>query len=356
MRSSTSSSDVASAGVSAPAATPARTPLLDRRVWIGLLVIFAALEIFTRTWLFSVSKDFRRFRAYPARARALIEAQGALRVALIGNSATDRGVDARIVEGALAAGGRPARADLFVADQSRIDTWRFVFERFFAAPGLRPDLVVVTFYENDLEDGNPVEIGRLAQFFTTVRDWPEVMSVNLHGLDDRASFAISSFWATFAASDRVRERLLAALVPDFRAHSERVNGVIFEHEHRRDRPAALDGAPGAVAARAPTFVALRHLLDRAAASGVGLCFVAYPTLIENGRAPYELSPGLPEVLHGAGAGFVDLRGLPILRPEHYADEVHLTEEGRAIYSRAFGSALAHAIAGGVPGRTTSFTR
>ena len=258
MRSSTSSSE---AVVAAPAVRAVRVRLLDRRVWVGLALIFIALEIFTRSWLFSVSKDFRRFRSYPARAQALVAAPGAMRVAMIGNSATDRGVDGRVVESELGAStpGRPTRADLFVADQSRIDTWRFVFERYFAAPALHPDLVVVTFYENDLEDGNPVEIGRLAQFFTGIGDWPEVMTVNLHSLDDRVIFAASSVWATFAASDRIRERLLGALVPDFREHSERVNMVIYEHEHRR--------ADAGAAARAPSFVALQRLVDRAAGGG-----------------------------------------------------------------------------------------
>ena len=279
MRSSTSSS-------SGP-----RVPLLDRRVWVGLLLVFALLELGTRFRLFNMSKDFRRFRAYPARAQALVEGPGPLRIAFIGNSATDRGVDAGVVEAAMAAHGRPAHANLFVADQSRIDTWRFIFERYFAAPGLRPELVVVTFYENDLEDGNPVEIGRLAQFFTTVHDWPEVLSVNLHGLDDRVSFIVASGWATYAASDRIRERFYEAVVPNFQADAARINAVIYAHEARA-RPARP--------APPPTFVALQRLLERAAEVGVPLCFVAYPTLDSARGAPYLVSPALVELLQARG--------------------------------------------------------
>jgi hypothetical protein len=342
MRSSTSSSE------SQPAR---RQPLLARRVWLGLAAIFVLLEIFTRTRLFSASKDFRRFRGYPARAEALIASTGVTRVAFVGNSATDRGVDARVVEATLGELGRPTRADLFVADQSRIDTWRFIIERFFAAPELRPDLVVVTFYENDLEDGNPVEIGRLAQFFTTVKDWPEVFTVNLHTLDDRASFVISSGWATYAASERIRERLLDVLIPRFRDSSERVNHIIYEHEHERERArqaaAVAAGAPAAetaetatrVRARASSLLALGRLLRRAADKGIRLCFVAYPTLIDGPGLPYELPPDLLATLGAAGTPFIDLRQVPTLRPELYADEVHLNEAGRAPYSRALGQAL-----------------
>jgi hypothetical protein len=317
-----------------------RVPLLDSRVWLGLVAILVVMEAFTRVRLVDASKDFRRFKTYPERARVLVSTPAeptspALRLAFIGNSATDRGLDAQLVERGLASRGQKARGDLFVADQSRIDTWRFIFERYFAAPGLRPDLAVIVFYENDLEDGNPVEIGRLAQFFTRPRDWLEVMTVNLHSLDDRASFVISSFSATYAASERVRERLLAVLVPGFRPFSERTNQIVFEHARHA---AAASAAPAA-----PTYVALQHLIDRAAQVGVRLCFVAYPTKGGAAGLPYEISPSLTERLRASGAPLVDLRQVAALRPELYADEVHLNEEGRAPFSEAMAAALASVV-------------
>ena len=322
MSSSTSSSDRAP-----------WVPLLGRKVWLGLLVFLCALEIFTRVSLHDRSKDFRRFGGYPAKAAALVATANTQRIAFIGNSATDRGVDPRVVEAAFARHGRPTAAELFVADQSRVDTWRYIFERYFARPERNPDLVVFTFYENDLEDGNPIEIGRLAQFFTSIRDWPELFRVNLLTLDDRASFVISSFSATYAASDRIRERILPALVPGFRDHSERINEIIFQHEqHRRQlRPAAPTR---------PRFGAVEALLDRAAERGVKLCFVAYPTLVAGGRSPYDLAPDLLALLARRGIPLIDLRNVPGLGPEFYADEVHLTEAGRARYSAALGEALA----------------
>ena len=323
MSSSTSSSDRAP-----------WVPLLSRKVWLGLLVFLGALEIFTRVSLHDRSKDFRRFGGYPAKAAALVATANAQRIAFIGNSATDRGVDPRVVEAALARNGRPAAAaELFVADQSRIDTWRYIFERYFARPERNPDLVVVSFYENDLEDGNPIEIGRLAQFFTTIRDWPELFRVNLRTLDDRASFVISSFSATYAASDRIRERILPALVPGFRDHSERINEIIFQHEQQRRQRRAE-------APTRPRFAAVERLLDRAAERGVKLCFVAYPTLVAGGRSPYDLAPELLALLARRAIPLIDLRNVPGLGPEFYADEVHLTEAGRARYSAALGEALA----------------
>jgi hypothetical protein len=101
MSSSTSSSEPAAAAPPAP-----RAPLVDRRVALGVLLVVAVLELFTRVRLFEMSKDFRRFRGYDARAAAL-EATGGTRLALIGNSATDRGVDVKTLETALGGGGGP---------------------------------------------------------------------------------------------------------------------------------------------------------------------------------------------------------------------------------------------------------
>src|SRR5689334_19076273 len=147
----------------------------DRRLVLAALLLAAlAVEALTRWVVFPRSKDFRRFATYDAGAETLVRAPG-FRVALVGNSATERGVDPQALERRL--GGTSAA--LFVADQSRINTWHFILERYFFQPQRRPDQVVITFYEDDLEDGNPVEIGRLARFFTTVRDWPSVFRVDL---------------------------------------------------------------------------------------------------------------------------------------------------------------------------------
>jgi hypothetical protein len=308
---------------------------------LALLVIFGALEIFTRTQLFNSSKDFRRFAGYAEKARHL-EGSDGVRVVLMGNSATDRGVDLGVLQATFAASGARVSADLFVADQSRINTWQFMLQKYFFSPGLHPDWVVITFYEDDVQDGNPVEIGRLAQFFTSVGDWPAVFALDLPEWGQRVEFVVASGWATFAASERIRERALEALVPDFRSYSERANGAIYEHNQRRRRaPADAQAAPAP-----PTHRALRRLLRTAADHGVRLAFVAYPTRTDSGRPPYLVLPQTLEVLRDAGAPFLDLRHVPGLQgDEMYDDEVHLSEAGRIPYSRALATALAPLFVG-----------
>ena len=67
--------------------------------------------------------------------------------------------------------------------------------------------------------------------------------------------------------------------------------------------------------------------------------MAYPTLIDGPGLPYELPPELLATLRAAGTPFIDLRRVPTLRPDLYADEVHLNEAGRTPYSQALGEAL-----------------
>ena len=116
-----------------------------------------------------------------------------------------------------------------MADASRINEWYHILDRYFWRPGARADLFVVTFYEDDLEDGNAIEIGRMAQMFTGLADWPTVMDVDLPRLGDRLEFVVASAWATFAWRARMRERALGAVVPRYQSFATAVNEANASH-------------------------------------------------------------------------------------------------------------------------------
>jgi hypothetical protein len=202
---------------------------------------------------------------------------------------------------------------------------------------VKPDWLVVTYYEDDLEDGNNVEIGRLAQFFTSVRDWPSVFAIDLPQWSQRAEFVLASGWATFAASERIRERALEAMIPDYKEYVSASNAAIYEHNQRR--------AKAAPPVRARSYQALRRLLRTVADSGIKLVVVAFPTRIDSGRMPYDVADETVQVLREGGASFLDLRRVPGLEgADQYDDEVHLSVAGRVPYSRALGAALAPLLA------------
>ena len=67
------------------------------RALLFVVVVLLAFELVTRLVLFPASKDIVRFASYDAKAAALTETH-ALRVAIVGNSAAEEGIDQARVE------------------------------------------------------------------------------------------------------------------------------------------------------------------------------------------------------------------------------------------------------------------
>jgi hypothetical protein len=304
------------------------------RLVLVLLVVCAGLEIVTRALLLPRSRDFARFATYPARAEELVGRDG-LRIAFIGNSATQRGLDPGLfVAGLPNPAGRPIHVDLFVADGAEVNTWHYMVKQSFWRRDLNPDWFVVTFFGNALEDDNTIEIGRLALFFTQRDDWPDLFALDLPGYSERAEFLLSTSWATFAARDRIRKRVLAAVVPDYKDFAEDL--------HAQRHPGAAPGpssAPAAPAAKLRTCKVLERFLAAAKEHGNRVCFVAFPTRPTGTAPPYTFNPEVPRLIQDAGMTLVDLRSVPGLTAEHYEDDYHLTPAGAAIYTRHLTQAI-----------------
>jgi hypothetical protein len=255
-------------------------------------------------------------------------------VALVGNSATERGVDAgEFQEAAERKTGEAVAADLFVADGSRVGTWYYLLQRYFWRPGRHADLVLINFYKTDLADADQEEVGRLAQFFTTPADWPELFHTDLRQLDQQADFLLSSVWATYAARFRIKDRLLEALIPNYAGYTSQVNDVNWRHVRQK----------GVTSHQAPTYRELRRLLSQAQCAGTRLCFVAYPTRGYARNTTYPVDPEAVRLIREAGMEFVDLRQMTELAADRYADEIHLNEAGRRVYSRQLGEAVSPMI-------------
>ena len=294
-------------------------------ILVGLLL---ALEVVTRAKLFHLSADFRAYRAYPARAVALARSEGA-RIAVLGNSVAHEGVDPAILADAVRGGNASAvHADIFSVDHSYINTWYFVLKRYFWRPGNRVDLVLVPFWGDNLYDGNQLEAGRLAQFFTALEDWPEVLRTDLRTTPERAEFVVSGLWATYAARDRMQQWVFTRLLPGYRQFATLEQEVTTNHQMlvaasrpRRARPAH----------------ALQRFLRSARQHRTRVCFVAVPTLHSEWTDPYA---PLVRLIERAGMHYLDLRRMTEVNAQSYVDRVHMNAGGRAVFSRRLGEAIA----------------
>ena len=300
-------------------------PLL--KLAVILLALFIALEVITRTVLFPMSLDFGRFASYGERADAL-QSQAGLRVAFIGNSATEAGVDVDVLKDILSTNGiLVPGVELFLADGSGINTWSSMMNQYFWKRGNAPDLVIITFFGASLDDGREFEVGRLAQFFTDLEDWPELFQSNLVTTSQRAEWILASVWATYAARDRIKDRVLSLFVPYYKEYA-----TALHDEGNRD--ALGKGAPRTSVMKSHRL--LQSVLQRARKLGSHLLFVAFPMR----DTPYTVHPDALRLIRDFGADYLDMRALIDLKPALYRDTYHLTATGKSIYTKRFAEALA----------------
>ena len=302
------------------------------RVAAVVLVFFAGAEVLTRAVLFRISKDISKFQTFTNRAAALATQPGTS-IAFIGNSLTERGIDAQLFAETLNLSGvGPVAADVFSADASKINVWHYLLTHYFWKPGHNPDLFIVSFYENNLADKNPLEIGRFAQFFVDTDDWSEVFTHDLTDAGERFEFLLSSGWATYAARERLKERGLSLLVPHYQELTVQANELLRQQALKTQSQAE----------KTITHELLKRFVARAREHHSKILFVAFPTIIpgrERPYQPYELDPEMLRVIRDAGMEFADLRQVPELTPDLYADDIHFNEKGRLVYSRYLATAL-----------------
>ena len=292
-----------------------------------LVALFIVLEVITRTVFFPMSLDFGRFVSYRERADAL-QSQAGLRVAFIGNSATEAGVDVDVLKDTLSTNGVfVPSVELFLADGSGINTWRSIMNHYFWKRGNAPDLVIITFFGPSLDDAREFEVGRLAQFFTDLEDWPELFQFDLVTTGQRVEWVLASVWATYAARDRIKDRVLSLFVPNYKQYA-----TVLHDEGHRD--ALKKGAPRTSVVKSHR--SLQSVLQRARKFGSRLLFVAYPMR----DTQYTVHPDALRLIRDFGADYLDMRDLIDLEPTLYRDTYHLTATGKPIYTKRFAELLA----------------
>src|SRR5918997_704782 len=153
----------------------------ELKVLALVFVVLAACELVVRLREQSLSLDVRHIRQIPDISERLAQGDGGgghqhlLRVLFIGNSMTRHGVEPEIIEREMSAQGTaPLRIERVFPDASALPDWYYAFKRFFDAPQRAPDVLVICFAAGDLQDSLPVHSWRLAQYYTTFSDVPEV--------------------------------------------------------------------------------------------------------------------------------------------------------------------------------------
>jgi len=297
-------------------------------ILVTVLLFFLAIELAVRAVFIPISKDLNRFAEYPAKAEKLCSKK-ASSFAFIGNSATEAGIDLLFMENLLRDGGMgDASAEMFAADASGITTWHYMVKTYFVSPGWVPRYFVINYSDTSLVRDGHLEIGRLAQCFTKVDDWRGVILNELSTRTEVLQFVMSLCSKTFAFSGRLRDRVLNVTIYDYKRFVRENNRVALGHERMiaSKKGLTIPFAP-------PDYSRFERFLRMIQRSGAKLVVVAFPTQSGNGETPYAIDPRVPSLVESYGFVFKDLRRVEGLENSMYQDYIHLTAEGRRIYTR-----------------------
>lgn len=278
---------------------------------IAVLTVLLAVEVGSRaigSWL---SQDVRNIRTIPRVALELSNSRE-YKVLFLGNSLTRVGVDESVVSAEFAKRGRKARVARVYLDDTTINTWQYVFRQHFAKE-CRPDLLVVGFVDRQLED-LPADYRRLGGIAVNLRMLWEMSTVDAKDLDRRVELVLGYTFFSFSNAERVRHRVLDALVPGYRIISRTLNESAVRH-----RNSSVTGK---------SYFHLLRLMNAARENHVEVVLAAMPL-----PAQYSLEPELNSIIAAGEATLIDARKVEGLRPQMFFDGFHLDRKGAALFSR-----------------------
>lgn len=287
----------------------------------GICAFFAMLEIVVNFVLIRASKDLGRFDDYPKEVSAFY-ARGGTGVLCIGNSTTWCAVDPKQMEDSLRADGvRDASVAVFTIDASGITTWYYFLKNFLVGNGRSPRLIVLNYNYTNLESDINLQVGRLAQYFAARSDWRGVFADELSSGGDRFEFALSLFWKTFAFRSRLRGRLLDHTIYHYRDLEEHLYRTAVAHD-------SLKGTPPRA-----NYWRLERFLKLVKRSGASLMVVAFPIRPVDGKPGFDIDPDAVRLIESYGFIFKDMRLVDGLQPAMYRDGLHMTDDGKKIYTK-----------------------
>jgi len=257
-----------------------------------------------------LSLDILNIHRIPMVARTLGRSHGR-RLLFLGNSLTRLGVDLALVRHLFQRDGMSVVCDKVNPDDTTIPDWYYAFERYFEGSSA-PDDLVVGYVLNQLSDSSTVHPERIAAYFGGWRAASEVFAYDLPGFDDRVEYVLASTLVMFSEKERIRNRVLSLVVPDYRVSAQRLNQLESVSSH------TVGG----------TYLRLERLLKLCAARRVRMSVIAMPL-----PSLYEIDRSLVTTLESHGALFLDMRNVPGISPDSFPDGYHLGPQAAEVYSR-----------------------
>jgi hypothetical protein len=287
------------------------------RVVTGVILLLLVCEALVRLVERRISIDIRHIQELPAIAERLRNANP-VRTLFLGNSLTRAGVDLKTIrQNVPAANVEDYTLESIYPDDTTIVDWYYVYRTFLVNRQIAPSLVVVGYALDHLGDHSVLHMGRLGGYFGGWSDLPEAFRNDIPGLGDRIQYLVSIVSRLFANQERIRDRLLDLVVPNYRASAQLLNRAtqqVAERQQMRDQQ---------------TYRRLRRFIQLVQSNGTKLVFVAMP--LPNS---YPIPEPLRATVDAEGALLLDLRHIKGLAAGDFPDGYHLSPSGARIYSSA----------------------
>jgi len=293
--------------------------------WRAVAVVVAVLGLFEAAFLLGkhkLSKDVEHLQAFSTLAAKLEHAPaGQPKILFLGNSLTRYGVEEATFQQQFAElTGQTATTVKVVPDNTAVADWSYVFRNQFTTGGRAPDMLVIGFEGGHLRDAPSRHPDRLAQYYTTWNDWPELCARDLPNFESRAAFVLDKSSAMVGNRDRVTRRALDLLIPGYRAGMDRINASLKGH---------------ATATVSPTYTRLRNLIETAQKQHTRVILAAMPV-----PEPYAFDKELLELIREKQVTLLDLRTIDGMEPAMFFDGLHMDADGAKVYTRALAQQLA----------------
>jgi hypothetical protein len=283
-----------------------------------ILSVLAACELGVRVFERRMAVDVKA----PAISKRLSEAEGE-RVLVLGNSLVRDNVNTDILEAEMRAQGvPPVHIEKVYLMNTVINDWYYAFKHHFVDAGRLPEVLVICFSNNHLEDST-IQRPLVARYYSSARDIPQIFADDVPDFDGRVEFLLSAGSASFTHRTGVERRILDTFIPHYRESVMRINDAL------------TDKASKHMGDYQPTYHRFERLLTMAQEKGIRVLLVAVPV-----ESPYPIDPQIESTLETHKVAFIDTRTADGLSKDSYVDGMHMNSSGANVYSRLLARRLA----------------
>jgi len=284
---------------------------------IGLVVVGLLIAELVLRRSAQSSMNFRKISGLQADSEFLSRNEKGKSVIVLGNSLTLRGIEEESVE------ANPQHGVRLVAMQgSFITEWKWIFANHFADENI-VSLLVINSDVNSLSDDSDVRLERIARSFpslvSTVKAWDDFNSVKQVATLSASNQSLLFSW---------RKQLGASIQQKIVPHYELGQNAIAKAGKRESSDFSNLDDPDFDGDQL-TFHTFESVCTLAKENNIKVVVVLLPT-----RDSYEIHSDI----QNTACSILDLRNQPELK-DKFADKVHLTEEGKEIFSPVYSKAI-----------------